>query len=561
MARLETQGGVDESITIVKSDLKVSKWIQELDCHSEEHNFLLKGITEGFKITNIDKEIKSVETDNYKSAIDNKEAVENQILTELEEGRYRIVNSPPKIISGLGAIKKDDSSVRIIHDCSKPEGNAVNNYAKLEYKIQYQTVQDACELVEKGDYMAKIDLKSAYRSVALHPSQYDFTGLKWTFQGEKTPTYMIDTRLPFGARLSPSHFHRLSQAVKYMIQKRHIKVVTYLDDIFITAPTKKQCTEHLNTVIALLRDLGFSIAWKKIAGPVQNITFLGIGIDSLAMKLYLPQEKVIAYTILLQEYLQRPRASLRQLQRLAGILSYASHVIKSGRTYQRHVLDLLRSVRRPHHKVLLHQEVKNDIQWFINILHQSNSAPIRKKFCEKTVVYTDASQKGAGIVCNEDWCYIEWETDLPHINAKHINIKETFAIIAAAYRWAPEWKDRSVVVYTDNMTARAAINKGRSTDDELSIHIRILYSMAHFYNFTIRCEHIKGSSNVLADSVSRLSERGHLMFWFSQLSQGTTYTLCDVYNWLIDHMSITSCASILSQAQKVIPWLRSWTEQ
>ena len=40
-------------------------------------------------------------------------------------------------------------------------------------KIKYQTVQDACELLEENAYMAKIDLISAYRNVALHPWQYE----------------------------------------------------------------------------------------------------------------------------------------------------------------------------------------------------------------------------------------------------------------------------------------------------------------------------------------------------------------------------------------------------
>ena len=144
-----------------------------------------------------------------------------------------VVKSPPKIVSALGAIPKDDGAVRLIHDCSRPEGNGLNDYAVLDYDIKYQTVQDACELLDKNGYMAKVDLKSAYRSVPLHPSQYQFTGLQWTFTGEKNPTYMIDTRLPFGARLSPSHFHRLTQAVKRMLEKRHIKVVIFLDDIYI----------------------------------------------------------------------------------------------------------------------------------------------------------------------------------------------------------------------------------------------------------------------------------------------------------------------------------------
>ena len=38
-----------------------------------------------------------------------------------------------------------------------------------------------------------------YRHVGLHPSQYKFTGMQWHFEGDSKPTYMYDTRLPFGA--------------------------------------------------------------------------------------------------------------------------------------------------------------------------------------------------------------------------------------------------------------------------------------------------------------------------------------------------------------------------
>ena len=85
-----------------------------------------------------------MQTKNYKLALDNRIAVEEQILMEIEEGRYIVVQSPPTIISGLGAIPKLNGSIWIIYDCSRPEGNAVNNYANLDKKIKHQTVQDAC---------------------------------------------------------------------------------------------------------------------------------------------------------------------------------------------------------------------------------------------------------------------------------------------------------------------------------------------------------------------------------------------------------------------------------
>ena len=63
--------------------------------------------------------------------------------------------------------------------------------------------QDALKLMKQGYYMAKVDLESAYRSVRIHPDNYQATGIKFKFPGNQSSTYMYDTRLPFGARKSP----------------------------------------------------------------------------------------------------------------------------------------------------------------------------------------------------------------------------------------------------------------------------------------------------------------------------------------------------------------------
>ena len=51
--------------------------------------------------------------------------------------------------------------------------------------------------------------------------------------------------------------------------------------------------EALNATIALLRKLGFSINWKKVVDPSTTITFLRIEIDSVAVCLWLPEDKII----------------------------------------------------------------------------------------------------------------------------------------------------------------------------------------------------------------------------------------------------------------------------
>ena len=73
--------------------------------------------------------------------------VETQILTEIQNGRYRIVDKKPPIISALGAIpKKDPNKVRLIHDASRPKRQALNDYATTDH-FQYQSIQNAVDLV------------------------------------------------------------------------------------------------------------------------------------------------------------------------------------------------------------------------------------------------------------------------------------------------------------------------------------------------------------------------------------------------------------------------------
>ena len=63
--------------------------------------------------------------DNNRSATDQsvRAQVEDQILTEIENGRYRIVSDKSHIVSALGAIpKKNSPKMRLIHDASRPCG-------------------------------------------------------------------------------------------------------------------------------------------------------------------------------------------------------------------------------------------------------------------------------------------------------------------------------------------------------------------------------------------------------------------------------------------------------
>ncbi|KAI8486060.1 amiloride-sensitive sodium channel [Branchiostoma belcheri] len=121
------------------------------------------------------------ECDNYKSAPDptTREKVEMQLRNELAKGNYERCREKPTIVSALGAIPKADSA---------------------------DSIDDAVSMLADGSYMAKIDLKSAYRSVPIHPSKYSATGLKWRFQGDSAERVsMAETGFMFtGKRMNPT---------------------------------------------------------------------------------------------------------------------------------------------------------------------------------------------------------------------------------------------------------------------------------------------------------------------------------------------------------------------
>ena len=59
-----------------------------------------------------------------------------------------------------------------------------------------------------------------------------FTGLNFALGGQFVYTH--DTKLPFGSRLPPDIFHRLTHGVKRMVVRRGFAaVVVYLVDVFI----------------------------------------------------------------------------------------------------------------------------------------------------------------------------------------------------------------------------------------------------------------------------------------------------------------------------------------
>ena len=538
----------------------IDTWEREL-ANDEDRDFLINGLMYGFDIIDAgrEKDVLSVERENYASAkcAENRDKVEARLLAEIKEGNYVVVKNKPKIISALGAIPKPDGDVRLIHDCSQPFGSSLNDYSTID-SVKYQSVNDALNMIRPHWYQCKIDLRWAYRVCGINPAHYAFTGLKWRFSGDNDDTYLIDTRLSFGARKSPHIFHRLTQAVKRMMARRGFDaVVVFLDDFYCAAETWEKCCEVQSTLIFLLRSLGFHINWNKVVDCTKHLVFLGINIDTESGTLWLDENKAQKLVELTDSMIKQTRCTRKQLESLAGKLSWASAVIPWGRLHLRSLYDAISATKNNKHKVKLCYLLP-DIEWWHVCLKLGNNKRLIWDTRPILHVFTDSSNLAGGAFCHGDWLYRAWHIDRPSTAHWHINLKELQMIGEAVNHWAKIFYNHRVKVYTDNIAAAYMINKGSSRN---LLANRILHSIGFLslkYDFTLEACFIPGRHNDMADAISRLHLPGQIHRFFALLWE---HGLVTKGFWMQYHMSIKTMCFLYPQVQMWKRLISSWTRK
>ena len=200
----------------------------------------------------------------------------------------------------------------------------------------------------------------------------------------------------------------------------------------------------------------------------------------------------------------------RQLQSLVGVLSFASTVVKGGRTFTRRIIDSMNKLRRPHHKTRINKEFRKDLLWWSNFAATFNGKAkiIRSEPLPQCYLQTDASFSGYGAYFHGDWVAGTWHPDavpqpseirnLPWWNSvqvpteisNNINYLELFPVLLAAQKWSSSWQNQHVVVHSDNTQTISFINKGTCHNVIAMEWLRDLFWLSATHNFHITARHL-----------------------------------------------------------------------
>ena len=128
----------------------------------------------------------------------------------------------------------------------------------------------------------------------------------------------------------------------------------------------------MDTFSSVCFELVVPIADEKSNGPVTNLVFLGLEIDTIEMVIKIPHEKRIRLKSLLEPLLWK--RLIKEFESIVGLMAFCSKALASSRAFLRTFYDVLASVksRNPIFSFKITCEIREDIKVWLDFLKKVN---------------------------------------------------------------------------------------------------------------------------------------------------------------------------------------------
>ena len=375
----------------------------------------------------------------------------------------------------------------------------LNQFLVYEH-FQMEGIHLVPELLQQGDWLAKLDLKDAYFTVPVCADHRKYLRFRWRAQ-----LYEFQC-LPFGLASAPRVFSKVMRVPIGQLRRQGIRLIVYLDDLLIMANSRDLAVQHVTTTTKLLQSLGFVINWRKsVPIPAQEMVFLGFLLDSTSMEMRVPATKIQKLRRECRTHLQSSRVSVRVLSSLIGKMVACAPGMMLAPLQYRHLQQLkIQSLRQwaSYNRIVnLTPEARNEILWWATHLDSWNGRSLMVPPARLTI-FSDASSTGWGAVCNRTPIGGVWSTSERLL---HINVLELLAAQFAVRSFHRQVQTRPLLIrlLIDNTTTVSYINRMGGTHSQLLSDIACsLWRWCTEKQITLQAEYLPSAENP-ADGPSR----------------------------------------------------------
>jgi len=429
---------------------------------------------------------------------------------------FRLSGNPsPGFYSRVFLVPKRSGAWRMVIDL-----HLLNQFTQVD-SFKMESVNSIRLALRRGEWATSIDLADAYLHIPMHPLSWRY--LRFALEGE---VYEFRA-LPFGLATAPYCFTRVMKTVSSCCHRAGLRFHAYLDDSLCPASTRRQCLRQVESITSLLRYLGFLINTKKSElNPSRVFIFLGVTFDLVKGTVCPAPHRLLAFRQLLATLTNRTAATPRDLHRLLGHMESFSRLLPGAKAAQRELQLHLSSKWDSNHW---------DVTIPITSWFRTTVTPwLREGFLDQTsplhppqpsqTLFTDACNTGWGAHIGTLQASGKWE---PAFRGRHINFLEMEAVHRAVTAFQDTLSNQVTLLRTDNSTVAAYINKegGLVSHDLCRLTLQILQKVWDNHGHLV-ARHIRGTANVLADTLSR---RHTIVQTEWTIHMGTLQTIFDLW--------------------------------
>ena len=412
----------------------------------------------------------------------------------LAKGALEIVPDPgPGFYSRLFLVEKATGGWRPVIDLS-----TLNTFIR-QTPFKMETVASVLNIVQENDLLASLDLKDAYFQVPVHPSSRKF--LRFVSQGT---VYQFKV-LCFGLSTAPQVFTRVFAAVSAWAHTRGIRLLRYLDDWLVLAPSEVKARQHVQELLSLCHDLGIVVNEKKSdLVPSRSASYLGMTIDTVAGKVSPSRARVEKFLRPAGNFVKMNSPPARQWEVLLGHLSSLEKLVPCGRLRLHSMQWQLKTIWSPDDDppdlpVELTQEVREDLSWWTVESRLLQGVPFGT-LPPGLLLFTDTSCAGWGAHLLDQRASGKWSEEEMML---HINLLEMKAVWLGLQSFQKIVTAHRVTVMCDNSTVVAYVSKQGGTHSRSMCELTSrLLKWTESIDVHLEARYLPGQNNVLADLLS-----------------------------------------------------------
>ncbi len=236
-----------------------------------------------------------------------------QVLTDMEE-RGIIRKSSSEYASPLVMVWKKDGGLRICTDFRWLNARTIKDAHPLPHQA------DCLAALGGNCFFSTMDLTSGFYNIPMNEDDKKYTAFT-------TPLGLHEyNRLPQGLCNSPASFMRMMLGI--FGDMNFSKLLCYLDDLLVFAPSENEALSRLHTVFQRLRENNLKLSPKKCHLLQRRVKFLGHIIDSGGVSVDPAKVEVIT-RITAQDLMDNDGCtpSVKRIKSFLGMVFYYQHFI------------------------------------------------------------------------------------------------------------------------------------------------------------------------------------------------------------------------------------------